>query len=115
MLSRFRARVKGKGAEEAGAAAQQFTNDAFAKRIRTRRRLLAALGRTAPWIRLLILISGYALLICLPLPFFTKHVYVDENALQPGQAHVYWDSSDVHHADRLAQRVKAVAGRDSLT
>lgn len=49
------------------------------------------------------------MLLAVPGPPFSRGVYVDENALQPGQVKRAWDWDDVHYADRASDALEAFA------
>lgn len=55
-------------------------------------------------------LASVSLLAMVPYPQspLSKGVYVDENALQPGQARVHWDYLDVTYADMLSEKVAKV-------
>lgn len=80
------------------------------RRIVLRRRLVSFLSSLGPIIRPLLIISSLILLLLLPSPSppFAKHTYVDENALQPGQANVGWDWGQVALSDENSKLVEAV-------
>ncbi|PWN50280.1 ALG3-domain-containing protein [Violaceomyces palustris] len=83
-------------------------SSAYKRRIQIRRRLFLFVGKAMPLISLLAVIVALAILVMLPWPKppFTRGVYVDENALQPGQAKVYWDYFDVTYADMISEKVE---------
>ena len=88
---------------------------AFRRRIATRRRILALLGHLSLLLRPLLVVLGLALIFVVPHPNspVSKGTYVDENALQPGQARVYWDYFDVTYADMLSEKVTFLADATS--
>ncbi|KAJ1021893.1 hypothetical protein NDA16_003655 [Ustilago loliicola] len=88
------------------AAKEAKLRAAFRRRIATRRRVLSLLGRFS-LLRPLLVILALALIFVVPHPQspVSKVTYVDENALQPAQARVYWDYFDVTYADMLSEKV----------
>ena len=100
---------------EAKAAKEATERAAFRRRIATRRRLLGLLGRGSLLLRPLLVVLGLALMFVVPHPRspVSKGTYVDENALQPGQARVYWDYFDVTYADMLSEKVARLGGLGS--
>ena len=48
-------------------------------------------------------------LLAVPRPPFSRSVYVDENALQPGQVQRAWNWDDVHYADNASDALEALA------
>ncbi|KAF8480712.1 Gaa1-like protein [Gautieria morchelliformis] len=55
--------------------------------------------RALPVIRIFLFILGYSWMLMLPSPQLGRGIYIDENALQPGQVNTYWSWDDVHSAD----------------
>ena len=94
-------------ARKAKAAKEAKLRDAFRRRIATRRRVLALLGKLLLLLRPILVLASIVLILVLPHPQspVSKGTYVDENALQPGQARVYWDYFDVTYADMLSEKV----------
>ncbi|WFD43550.1 dolichyl-P-Man:Man5GlcNAc2-PP-dolichol alpha-1,3-mannosyltransferase [Malassezia psittaci] len=46
-------------------------------------------------------------MLAIPIQPFSRDVYVDENALQPGQVKRAWDWSDVRYADRISDELQS--------
>lgn len=109
-------------AEPLGPLQQQEREQAEkAARSLIRRRQLVArlrLGRLFAVLPYLLVVAGYILPLVLPIPpagpFYSndanngisKGTYVDENALQPGQAYTYFNYNfDVPYADQVADRL----------
>ncbi|TKY87011.1 hypothetical protein EX895_003688 [Sporisorium graminicola] len=99
----------------AKAAKEAKLQKAFRRRIATRRRVLALSGKLSLLLRPLLVLLSIALIFVVPHPRspVSKGTYVDENALQPGQARVYWDYFDVTYADMLADKVTSLSGASS--
>ncbi|CDR99101.1 related to Alpha-1,3-mannosyltransferase [Sporisorium scitamineum] len=102
-------------ARRAKAAKEAKLQKAFRRRIATRRRVLALLGKLSLLLRPLLVLLSIALIFVVPHPGspVSKGTYVDENALQPGQARVYWDYFDVTYADMLSDKVTFLSGASS--
>lgn len=102
-------------ARKVKAAKEAKLQKAFRRRIATRRRVLALIGRLSLLLRPLLVLLSIALLFVVPHPRspVSKGTYVDENALQPGQARVYWDYFDVTYADMLSEKVGRLDGASS--
>ncbi|PWY98660.1 ALG3-domain-containing protein [Testicularia cyperi] len=82
----------------------------FQRRIATRRKVVAVLGRGVLVLRPMLVVGAVVLALVIPHPYspVSKGTYVDENALQPGQARVYWDYFDVTYADMLSEKVEVL-------
>ncbi|KAF9475860.1 Gaa1-like protein [Pholiota conissans] len=52
-----------------------------------------------PFIKVSLLLIGYLWMLAIPAPYLGRNVYIDENALQPGQVNTDWNWDDVHVAD----------------
>ncbi|KAK0547593.1 dolichyl-P-Man:Man(5)GlcNAc(2)-PP-dolichol alpha-1,3-mannosyltransferase [Tilletia horrida] len=92
----------------------------ISQRIQRRRAIFAKL---APFFTFYLpyscLLAAHILLLLLPLPLkpFRTPTYVDENALQPAQASLFWGWDEVHVADGIAEKVSqlALTGANSTT
>lgn len=102
-------------ARAAKAAKEAKLRAAFQRRIATRRRVLSLLGRFSLLLRPLLVVLALALIFVVPHPQspVSKGTYVDENALQPAQARVYWDYFDVTYADMLSEKVSHLSEASS--
>lgn len=80
-----------------------------------RRKVLSFISRLGPIIRPFLVLSAFILLFLLPSPIlpFSKKTYVDENALQPGQASVYWGWEQVRISDDISRQVRELEFADS--
>ncbi|KZP12615.1 Gaa1-domain-containing protein [Athelia psychrophila] len=85
--------------------------DATASRIRRRRAITAKIYAKLPWITTTLFAVGYAWMLCIPFSELENRIYIDENALQPGQVNTQWEWSDVHHADMYLRQLEIL--RDS--
>ncbi|WFD33132.1 pre-mRNA cleavage and polyadenylation factor (CPF) complex subunit [Malassezia sp. CBS 17886] len=79
-----------------------------------RHRALALIARLAPWIRVALVVLPLLLVVVLPIPRepFSRKVYVDENALQPGQTLLQWNLTNVAYADKVSAALDRVARAD---
>lgn len=84
------------------------------QQIARRARVARKLSQYAPVLRTLLLLGALLLLVLLPIAKepFSRAVYVDENALQPGQTSTSWSMDDVHEADRFSADLLALAERN---
>lgn len=91
---------------EADAEATRLVN-----RILRREQVAGYLARSAPSLAALLMVVALVWFVLLPVPRepFSRAVYVDENALQPGQSRLLWDQDQVHAADRLSDRLLSLA------
>ncbi|WFD28411.1 dolichyl-P-Man:Man5GlcNAc2-PP-dolichol alpha-1,3-mannosyltransferase [Malassezia nana] len=71
----------------------------------------------APALAALLIMVALVWLVLLPVPQepFSRAVYVDENALQPGHLRVRWDQEQVHISDRYSDRLLALAQQGDET
>lgn len=78
------------------------------RRLLIRQKLVRFLSSLGPLLRPLLILSAFLLFIALPTPTppFAKRTYVDENALQPASANVYWEWNDVGLCDDLASEIR---------
>ncbi|KAF7965267.1 hypothetical protein HWV62_44721 [Athelia sp. TMB] len=85
--------------------------DAPAIRIRRRRAVTANIYERLPWISGALFMVGYVWMLCIPLAQLENRIYIDENALQPGQVNTQWNWGDVHEADLYLHQLEIL--RDS--
>lgn len=78
------------------------------RRLVLRQRLLSLLSSLGPLLPPLLILLSLALFLSLPTPTppIAKRTYVDENALQPASANVYWEWDDVGLCDELAREIR---------
>ncbi|PWN24912.1 hypothetical protein BDZ90DRAFT_256130 [Jaminaea rosea] len=78
------------------------------RRLVLRQRLLSLLSSLGPLLPPLLILLSLTLFLCLPTPTppIAKRTYVDENALQPASANVYWEWDDVGLCDELAREIR---------
>ncbi|KAE8192076.1 hypothetical protein A4X06_0g6838 [Tilletia controversa] len=82
-----------------------------ARRLATRRALQSRLARLFALVPVACLLIGHLLFVLLPLPIkpIRTRTYVDENALQPAQAHLFWGWDQVRTADGIANQLTKLA------
>ncbi|THU87227.1 Gaa1-domain-containing protein [Dendrothele bispora CBS 962.96] len=80
-------------------------------RVRRRKAIVSAFSRRVTFLRLILLLVGYIWMVALPYPQLGRGIYIDENALQPGQVNTYWGWGDVHNSDRYLDDLERL--RDS--
>lgn len=87
------------------------SSDRAIRRLYFKRKVLSVLSGFGPVLRPALIIAALVLLALLPAPMppFSKNTYVDENALQPAQANVYWGWNEVGLCDGIAKDIKELA------
>ncbi|KAK7020446.1 Gaa1-like protein [Favolaschia claudopus] len=80
-------------------------------RVRRRQALLSALTRRIHLLKITLFCVGYLWMLALPSPRLGRGIYIDENALGPGQVNTYWNWGDVANADRYLELLEGL--RDS--
>lgn len=93
------------------------SSDRAIRRLYLKRKILSVLSGFGPILRPALIIAALILLALLPAPMppFSKNTYVDENALQPGQANVYWGWNEVGLCDEIAKDIKELARHADAT
>jgi len=74
----------------------------------------ARLLKLPPYISFLCILVGVAWLLLLPLNDYSRHTYVSENALLPGQVHTYFAGSDQNVFRGFKHEVDALAEADNV-
>ncbi|KAF5373639.1 hypothetical protein D9758_000664 [Tetrapyrgos nigripes] len=85
--------------------------DANLNRARRRKTLVSAISQRVTFLRLVLLLAGYIWMLALPSSQLGRGIYIDENALQPGQVNTYWSWGDVYNSDRYLEQLELL--RDS--
>ncbi|KAJ8078974.1 Glycosyl phosphatidyl inositol protein transamidase complex subunit [Marasmius tenuissimus] len=80
-------------------------------RVRRRKAIMSAIGKRVTLLTTALFLAGYIWLLAIPSAELGRGVYIDENALQPGQVNTYWNWDDVHNADRYLEKMEQM--RDS--
>ena len=65
-----------------------------------------------PYLSGLCIIVGVVWLLLLPLDDYSRHTYISENALLPGQVHTYFGGSEENIFRAYKHEVEALADKD---
>lgn len=65
-----------------------------------------------PYLSALCLFIGVVWLCLLPLNEYSRHTYISENALLPGQVHTYFGGSEQNVYNAYKYEVQALVGKD---
>ncbi|KAF8587402.1 Gaa1-domain-containing protein [Ramaria rubella] len=107
IVARWRGRTD--GAQHSDQAEAQT----LSKKQRRRKALMSILYHSLPRIRIFLFIIGYGWMLLLPSLWIGRGIYIDENALQPGQVNTYWSWSDVHSADVYLERLEQLRNQNA--
>lgn len=66
--------------------------------------------KVPPYVSALLVIVGIVWLFLLPLNEYSRHTYISENALLPGQVHTYFGGSEQQIFNAYKLEVEGVAG-----
>ncbi|KAG8960304.1 Glycosyl phosphatidyl inositol protein transamidase complex subunit [Tulasnella sp. 419] len=114
MLRRIRNNLKGKEPDIAsGTVPSQTFEDSYAQRLQRRKVAIGLVTKLLPYIITLLYLVGYVWMIMIPLEDLGNSIWIDENALQPGQATTFWDWNDVHAADLYLADIEALHARNA--
>ncbi|KAE9409536.1 Gaa1-domain-containing protein [Gymnopus androsaceus JB14] len=80
-------------------------------RIKRRKALLSLIARRVSILKVALFIAGYVWMLAIPSSQLDRGVFIDENALQPGQVNTYWNWQQVHDADHFLSQLEFL--RDS--
>ena len=64
-----------------------------------------------PYLCILLILIGLIWLLLLPLNEYSRHTYISENALLPGQVHTYFGGSEQNIFNAYKYEVQALAGK----
>ncbi|KAL8717003.1 MAG: hypothetical protein Q9225_005720 [Loekoesia sp. 1 TL-2023] len=67
--------------------------------------------KVPPYLSALCIIVGVTWLLLLPLNKYSRHTYISENALLPGQVHTYFGGSEQNVFNAYKHEVQALAGK----
>ncbi|KAG9038965.1 Glycosyl phosphatidyl inositol protein transamidase complex subunit [Tulasnella sp. JGI-2019a] len=109
LLARLRGRTQGKS----DVAATDI--DIYSKRLARRKHLLGWLVTLLPYLITMFYAVGYIWMLVIPLSGLGERVWIDENALQPGQVTTYWDWSDVHNADDYLAQIEGLYAHNATS
>lgn len=65
-----------------------------------------------PYLSAICIIIGVVWLCLLPLNEYSRHTYISENALLPGQVHTYFGGSEQNVFNAYKYEVQALVGKD---
>lgn len=68
--------------------------------------------KAPPYVSLLLVLIGLTSLFLLPLNYYSRHTYISENALLPGQVHTYFGGSEQNIFNAYKYEVQALAGKE---
>lgn len=68
--------------------------------------------KAPPYLCLSLVLVGLAWLLLLPLNNYSRHTYISENALLPGQVHTYFGGSEQSIFNAYKYEVQALAGKE---
>ncbi|KAL8658946.1 MAG: hypothetical protein Q9226_000684 [Calogaya cf. arnoldii] len=69
--------------------------------------------KVPPYLSALCIVIGIVWLFLLPLNEYSRHTYISENALLPGQVHTYFGGSEQNVFNAYKHEVQALTGKDS--
>ncbi|KAJ7273329.1 Gaa1-like protein [Mycena rebaudengoi] len=84
-------------------------------RIRRKERVVGALTSRLYTIISTLFIVGYLWMAAIPSPRLGRRIYMDENALQPGQVNTHWNWGDVAIADRYLEQLEGLRDANSTS
>lgn len=67
--------------------------------------------KAPPYVSALCIFVGVIWLLLLPLNEYSRHTYISENALLPGQVHTYFGGSEQNVFNAYRYEIKALAGQ----
>ncbi|KAJ7632813.1 Gaa1-like protein [Roridomyces roridus] len=109
--TRLRAILRPEGDPKILRAILRPAGDRNIARLKRKQALLGALTQRIQLIIFALFLVGYLWMVAIPSPGLGRGIYIDENALQPGQVNTYWNWGDVGHADRYLEQLERL--RDS--
>ncbi|KAL8854045.1 MAG: hypothetical protein Q9221_001168 [Calogaya cf. arnoldii] len=68
--------------------------------------------KVPPYLSALCIVIGIVWLFLLPLNEYSRHTYISENALLPGQVHTYFGGSEQNVFNAYKREVQALTGKD---
>lgn len=68
--------------------------------------------KVPPYLSKLCIVVGLVWLLLLPLNKYSRHTYISENALLPGQVHTYFGGSEQNVFNAYKYEVIALAGKE---
>ena len=70
------------------------------------------LNKIPPYLSALCIFIGLLWLLLLPFNDYSRHTYISENALLPGQVHTYFGGSEQNIFNAYKYEVQALLGKD---
>ena len=67
--------------------------------------------KAPPYLCLLLVLIGLTWLLLLPLNDYSRHTYISENALLPGQVHTYFGGSEQNIFNAYKYEIQALVGK----
>jgi len=68
--------------------------------------------KVPPYLSALCIVVGVVWLCLLPLNEYSRHTYISENALLPGQVHTYFGGSEQNIFNAYRHEIQELAGRE---
>ena len=68
--------------------------------------------RAPPYLSAILVLVGLIWLLLLPLDSYSRHTYISENALLPGQVHTYFGGSEQQIFNAYRYEVEEVVGKE---
>ncbi|KAL8679755.1 MAG: hypothetical protein Q9186_003971 [Xanthomendoza sp. 1 TL-2023] len=68
--------------------------------------------KVPPYLSVLCIVVGVVWLLLLPLNEYSRHTYISENALLPGQVHTYFGGSEQNVFNAYKHEVQSLTGKD---
>jgi len=65
-----------------------------------------------PYLSAVCILVGVVWLLLLPLNEYSRHTYISENALLPGQVHTYFGGSEQQIFNAYKYEIQALAGKE---
>ncbi|KAF7304974.1 hypothetical protein MKEN_01212100 [Mycena kentingensis (nom. inval.)] len=96
-------------------AFRQPAADANLARLQRRRSIVNNLTTRVHLIRWTLFVAGYLWMLALPSHYLGRRIYIDENALQPGQVNTYWNWGDVAKADGYLAQLEGLRDANSTS
>lgn len=68
--------------------------------------------KVPPYLSILCILVGVVWLCLLPLNEYSRHTYISENALLPGQVHTYFGGSEQNVFNAYRHEIQELAGKE---
>lgn len=70
------------------------------------------LQKVPPYLSVICVLVGVVWLLLLPLDEYSRHTYISENALLPGQVHTYFGGSEQNVFNAYKHEIQALTGHE---